>query len=153
MVQWPRDPWRPTTVKRPRGKNLEAWWLLVAPPQSLPLLQLPEPRQKENTLSSSTEGQAPRDSGASEQGSFHRTRSLGQTHGLWSKETLREHVGLNRPRDYAGVTASVNYYQRVRTLTCRTRTWEWRAAAWACLCCGFSLEPGPSSGPHRPAWA
>ena len=62
-------------------------------------------------------------------------------------------MGLNRPRDDAGVTASVSYYQRVRTPTCRTRTWEGRAAAWACLCCGFSLEPGPSSGPHRPAWA
>ena len=33
-------------------------------------------------LQLSTEGQAPRDSGISEQGSFHRTGSLGQTHGL-----------------------------------------------------------------------
>ena len=129
---------------------------LVAPggptPESPPT-PAPRAQTEREHLELSTEGQAPRDSGISEQGSFHRTGSLGQTHGLWSKETLREHVGLTRPRDYAGVTASVSYYQRVRTPTCRTRTWEGRAAAWACLCCGFSLEPGPSSGPHRPAWA
>ena len=129
---------------------------LVAPggptPESPPT-PAPRAQTEREHLQLSTEGQAPRDSRISEQGSFHRTGSLGQTHGLWSKETLREHVGLNRPRDYAGVTTSVNYYQRVRTPTCRTRTWEGRAAAWACLCCGFSLEPGPSSGHHRPAWA
>ena len=45
---------------RPRGRKLGV----------SPLLQLSEPRLCEATWSSSTEGQAPRDSGASEQGSF-----------------------------------------------------------------------------------
>ena len=43
-----KSPWHPTTIYRPRGKKLEARWFLVAPPQGLPLLQLPEPRQREN---------------------------------------------------------------------------------------------------------
>ena len=45
---------------RPRGRKLGV----------SPLLQLSEPRLCEATWSSSTEGQAPRGSGASEQGSF-----------------------------------------------------------------------------------
>ena len=62
--------WCPTAIYRPRGKKLGAPWLLVAPPQNLPLLQVPEPRQRENIWSSSKEGQATRGNGASEKGSF-----------------------------------------------------------------------------------
>lgn len=58
---------------------------LVAPggptPESPPT-PAPRAQTEREHLELSTEGQAPRDSGASEQGSFHRTGSLGQTHGL-----------------------------------------------------------------------
>lgn len=51
-------------------KEVRGQWLMVAPAQTLPLLQLPEPRQREGPWSSSTEGQAPRGRGAPKQGRF-----------------------------------------------------------------------------------
>ena len=66
---------------QPRGKKLGAhgsWW----PPPESPLTPAPRAQTEGEHLELSTEDQAPRDSGASEQGSFHRTGSLGQTHGL-----------------------------------------------------------------------
>lgn len=120
-MQWSKSPGVPSLPTGPGGKKLGAWGLLVVPSQSLPLLWLPEPRQRENMWSSSKRARLPEAVEPPRRASL--PESINQL-SAWDRlvvcdlstscvapEASRGEVGLSRPWDHARVIGSLTCYQ------------------------------------------